>query len=89
MRTLYHPDGFSKVWGITCKFKSFYSDEVEQALKDGWFMSPIDFESSDNDGDGELDYDEAKAYAAENNIDIKGMHWKKAVKLVQDHINEN
>lgn len=89
MRTLYHPDGNHFVWGIKCKFRSFDFDEIEDALKDGWFMSPMDFESSDNDGDGDLDYDEAKAYAAKHGVDIEGLHWKKAVKKVQEHINGN
>lgn len=45
MRTLYHPDGHADVWGVTCKFKSFEIDEVQEALKAGWFESPLDFNS--------------------------------------------
>lgn len=89
MRTLYHPDGNKSVWGVKCKFKSFDADQVDQALSDGWFMSPLDFESGDSNGDGELDIDEARDYCKEHNLETKGLHWKKVIKLAQDHINDN
>lgn len=89
MRTLYHPEGQHDVWGIKCKFKSFDVDKIDQALKDGWFMSPLDFESGDSDGDGELELNEAKAYCKENGLETKGLHWKQIIKLAQDHINDN
>lgn len=87
MQTLYHPEGISEVWGVTCKFKTFNSDEIEQALKDGWFESPLDF--ADKNGDGEIDIEEARAYAEENDLDVEGLHWKKVIKAVQEHMNDN
>lgn len=91
MRTLYHPEGHLSVWGIKCKFKQFREEEVEQAIKDGWFKSPVDFEEAkaDTNDDGNVDFEEAKAYAVKHNLDISGLHWKKAVSLVKDHINGN
>lgn len=47
MRKLYKPGTMTTVWGIDCDFKDFASDEVDSALVNGWFISPLVFDAKE------------------------------------------
>ena len=67
--------------------------DFEAKHKQGWRLTLDEAlavekeQSADANGDGTITLDEAKAYAADHNIDIEGIHHKTVIKMVKDHMN--
>jgi hypothetical protein len=46
---MYQPGDDQVIWNIKCNVKTFRDEEVEQAIADGWFASPEDFEKDEDE----------------------------------------
>jgi len=79
----------------TDKGQEYSIEAINEELADekkaeGWSLTleeALATESADTNGDGAITLEEAKAYAAANDIDIEGIHHKTVIKMVKDHMS--
>jgi len=84
MRKLYRPGDTTTVWGISCDFSDFGDDEVETALKAGWYANPLDFDTPNELMDETFTREELKKLARDYDIVIKNKSDLTLLKEIQD-----
>ncbi|WP_438565255.1 hypothetical protein [Clostridium sp.] len=82
MRTLYKSGSMMELWGYNVDHIVVEDHEVDAYISDGWVMHPFELDKKsdpDQDGDGKITQEEARAYLTEKGVDHSKMHWKTAV----------